>query len=138
MPPFILAGEATEGENGNLKIIWRNFDILEVAMVRSVGHANIVHCCNKDRLSSSKAKTCSRSVKNSCSSSGYIVSNIDPLAIQHTSYLASMLNGKRNQYLALKNCETWCDYVNKKTASLGYAVVGIVSCPKSPKNKRAP
>jgi hypothetical protein len=40
MPPFISAGEATEGENNNLKIIWGNFDILDVAMTRSVGYAN--------------------------------------------------------------------------------------------------
>lgn len=42
MPPFFSAGETTEGENGNLKIIWGNFDILEVAMARSVGYANQV------------------------------------------------------------------------------------------------
>jgi hypothetical protein len=40
MPPFISAGEVTEGENGNLKIIWRDFDILDVALARSVGCAN--------------------------------------------------------------------------------------------------
>jgi hypothetical protein len=34
------AGETTEGENGKLKIIWSNVDILEVAMARSVGYAN--------------------------------------------------------------------------------------------------
>ena len=38
MPPFFSAGEPTAGENGNLEIIWGNFDILEVAMARSVGY----------------------------------------------------------------------------------------------------
>jgi hypothetical protein len=39
MLPFFSAGETTAGENGNFKIIWGNFDILEVAMARSVGYA---------------------------------------------------------------------------------------------------
>jgi hypothetical protein len=39
MPQFLSAGETTAGENVNMEIIWGNFDILEVAMARSVGYA---------------------------------------------------------------------------------------------------
>ena len=40
LPSFFSAGETTEDEKGKLKIIWSNFEILEVAMARSGGYAN--------------------------------------------------------------------------------------------------